>query len=175
MTINKTSLLVTFIVAVIIITAQSFVTETPTLKNTADPSPGCGVSIISKANGKKSHFFGLNCSACHAEDQQAKGCFTIAGSVLDEQRLKIYRNPVVKLFTEPMGAGKLVATIKGDALGNFYTTEAIDFGPGLYPVLYGTPGTAEPIKYMKVPLDKTMGQCNRCHGYRKAEEALGID
>ena len=46
-------------------------------------------------------------------------------------------NALIKLFTEPDGDGQLKATITGDAMGNFYTTTVIDFGTGLYPVVFG--------------------------------------
>lgn len=158
----------------IILISQSF-TWTSQESNPPKAASNCGPTKISKANGKNSHFFGLNCSACHVDGRKGTGCFTIAGSVLDEDRSKIYKNPVIKLYTEPMAKGTLVATINGDAFGNFYTTEKIDFGTGLYPTLIGSPTATEPIKHMKRPIDNTMGQCNKCHGYKKAEEALGID
>ncbi len=109
--------------------------------------------------------------SCHKAGRPGKSCFTIGGSVLDEARGKIHKNPVIKLYTEPKGGGKLVATISGDKMGNFYSTESIDFSMGLYPTLIGTQGVAEPIKHMAHPVFR--GNCNSCHGYR--EEALGID
>src|SRR5688572_12319037 len=83
-------------------------------------SPNCDSKLVSKPGITKSHFFGLNCMSCHVEGRKGKGCFTIAGSVLDEDRSKIFPNAVVKLYTEPRGKGKLVATIKTDKSGNFY-------------------------------------------------------
>ncbi len=163
--------LLLFTTIVTIITLESFVD----VSAVGNPPDNCGETKISKPNSTKSHFFGLNCSACHTPGRKGKGCFTVAGSVLDEDRSKIYKNPVVKLYTEPKAGGQLVATIKGDALGNFYTTETIDFSKGLYPTLIGSPGAAEPIKHMTRPVFSDMGNCNRCHGYKKAEEALGID
>jgi hypothetical protein len=171
---NKKILFILFSSAVTALIFESFTLSAP--PQHAQPEKSiCDAVVVSKSNAKTSHFFGLNCSACHTEGRKGKGCFTIAGSVLDEDRSKIYKNPVVKLYTEPMAKGKLVATIKGDALGNFYTTEKIDFGTGLYPTLIGSPGASEPIKHMKRPINSGMGQCNKCHGYRKDEEALGID
>jgi hypothetical protein len=169
---NTTIILFLGIIGIMII-SQSFTGASNYLLN-EDPTK-CGTTVISKPNGKKSHFFGLNCSACHGDDKKGKGCFTIAGSVLNEERSNIYKNPIIKLYTEPKGGGKLVATILGDALGNFYTTENIDFSKGLYPTLIGSPNAAEPIKHMTLPIYSDMGQCNKCHGYRKDEEALGID
>ncbi len=127
--------------------------------------------VISKPNTKKSHEFGNDCMSCHKKGGSAKSIFMVSGSVLDEARAKIYKNPVVKLYTERKGQGELVATILGDALGNFYSTENIDFSIGLYPTLVGTNGVAEPIKHMSRPIFS--GSCNSCHGPK--EEKLGID
>ncbi len=128
-------------------------------------------SLISKPNTKKSHEFGTDCMSCHKKGGTAKSIFMVSGSVLDEARVKVYKNPVIKLYTERKGQGELVATILGDALGNFYSTENIDFSIGLYPTLIGTEGVAEPIKHMSRPIFS--GSCNSCHGPR--EEKLGID
>jgi hypothetical protein len=157
-------------IAVIVI-SQSFVA----LPKAIDPGPAdmlnCGPVKISKPNGVTSHFFGLNCQSCHVKGRKGPGCFTVAGSVFDEDRSKIYRNPIVKLYTQPKGGGKLVATLTGDKLGNFFTTKEIDFGGGLFATLVGTPGVKEPIKHMLRPI--FTGDCNNCHG--KNFEALGID
>ena len=135
---------------------------------------GTNKIVISKKNGITSHFFALNCMTCHKNFRNAEknGRFTAAGSVYDEARARIHKNPVIKLYTEPKAQGKLMATINGDKFGNFFTTENIDFTRnGLYPVLYGSPTAAESIKYMETPIFK--GDCNSCHGPRA--EALGID
>ncbi len=129
------------------------------------------MQVISKPNTKKSHEFGNDCMSCHKKGGAAKSIFMVSGSVLDEARAKIYKNPVIKLYTERRGQGELVATILGDALGNFYSTENIDFSIGLYPTLVGTEGVAEPIKHMSRPIFS--GTCNSCHGPK--EEKLGID
>lgn len=129
------------------------------------------MKVISKANTKKSHEFGNDCMSCHKKGGSAKSIFMVSGSVLDEARVKIYKNPVIKLYTERRAQGELVATILGDALGNFYSTEDIDFSIGLYPTLIGTEGVAEPVKHMSRPIFS--GSCNSCHGPK--EEKLGID
>ncbi len=129
------------------------------------------MQVISKPNTKKSHEFGNDCMSCHKKGGSAKSIFMVSGSVLDEARAKIYKNPVIKFYTERRGQGELVATILGDALGNFYSTEDIDFSIGLYPTLIGTEGVPEPIKHMSRPIFS--GSCNSCHGPK--EEKLGID
>jgi hypothetical protein len=127
--------------------------------------------LVSKPSTKKSHEFGTDCMSCHKKAGSAKSIFMVSGSVLDEARAKVYKNPIIKLYTERKGQGELVATILGDALGNFYSTENIDFSIGLYPTLVGTEGVAEPIKHMSRPIFS--GSCNSCHGPK--EEKLGID
>ncbi len=62
------------------------------------------------------------------------------------------------MFTGPNGTGTLKHTLQVDGLGNFYTTESIDFGTGLYPAVEGKNST----KYMSSSTRN--GQCNSCHG-----------
>lgn len=119
----------------------------------------------------KSHEFGKDCMSCHKGKGMGTAIFTITGSVLDEARKNIQKKYVVMLYTQPKAQGKLVATIYPDASGNFYSTEEIDFSPGLYATLTGTPGVKEPVKHMPTPVFK--GSCNSCHG--KTAEKLGID
>jgi len=144
------------VIASLVVSAFTVLEETP---------------LVSKPGTKKSHEFGTDCMSCHKKGGSAKSIFMVSGSVLDEARAKIYKNPVIKLYTERKAQGELVATILGDALGNFYSTENIDFSIGLYPTLVGTEGVAEPIKHMSRPIFS--GSCNSCHGTR--EEKLGID
>ncbi|MCE9539540.1 MAG: cytochrome c3 family protein, partial [Bacteroidetes bacterium] len=62
----------------IMILSQSFVG--------APTTDDCKNTKISKPNGNKSHFFGLNCMSCHRAGRPGKSCFTIGGSVMDEAR-----------------------------------------------------------------------------------------
>lgn len=166
---------ITFLVFLSVLSVIVFESFTWNQQGAAQKAPAstCVQEKISKPNGKTSHFFGLNCMSCHREGRKGKSCFSVAGSVLDEDRSKIHKNPIVKLYTEPGAQGKLVATLYGDANGNFYTTADIDFGRGLYPTLIGNPTASEPIKHMRRPIFNGQGSCNQCHGYN--EEALGID
>jgi hypothetical protein len=130
------------------------------------------VDRISQQDGNKSHKFGTNCASCHTTGGSGKGLFTVSGSVLDEARANIQKKCIIKLYTKPKAQGELISTIYSDALGNFYTTEKIDFSAGLYPTLLGTPGVKEDTKHMtKIPIYK--GDCNSCHGI--VTEKLGID
>ena len=121
--------------------------------------PGCGAINISAAGGTESHHTGDNCMSCHVDGGGGSGCFIIAGTVYDSTKTTPYANALIKLFTEPDGDGQLKATITGDAMGNFYTTTVIDFGTGLYPVVFGTSGEVSDMSG-----SVTGGSCNACHG-----------
>jgi len=113
---------------------------------------------ISYYNIKRSHNDGQNCMNCHKEGGPGAGWFNIAGTVYDDSQVNKFPNATVKLFTGADGSGELKYTIQVDGLGNFYTTEMINFGNGLYPSVQGTDLT----KYMSFSI--TAGQCNGCHG-----------
>jgi hypothetical protein len=128
-------------------------------KESEDDEGGCGATNISAAGERESHNMGRNCMNCHVNGGNGEGCFTAAGTVYTAGNLSQTKaNTVVKLYTAPNGGGTLKATINGDALGNFYTTNGIDFSGGLYPAL--TSGTR--TIYMSQPI--TQGACNGCHG-----------
>ena len=111
------------------------------------------------ANGtSRSHHTGQDCMSCHSNGGSGEGWFTIAGSVYDNAKISAYANTTVNLSTGINGTGTIKYTIWGDASGNFYTTENIDFGSGLY---VSVKGTAAP-KYMTAAI--TNGKCNSCHG-----------
>ncbi len=113
---------------------------------------------ISAFSSKKSHNMGQNCMSCHKNGGEGEGWFLAAGTVYDSLKTSTYPNATVKLFTGPNGTGTLKHTLQVDGLGNFYTTESIDFGTGLYPAVEGKNYT----KYMSSSTRN--GQCNSCHG-----------
>ncbi len=119
----------------------------------------------------KSHKQGTLCITCHSPNASAKEVFTIGGTVFDEVRLNAQPKAIIKLYTKPGAKGKLVATLRTDDLGNFYTNQEIDFSSGLYATLLGTPGVKDDTKHM--PRAIFMGDCNRCHGLNT--ESLGIN
>jgi mono/diheme cytochrome c family protein len=119
---------------------------------------------ISAAGDTESHNTGRNCMECHKSGGNGKGAFQAAGSVYDSTKTSTYSNVIVKLFTLENGGGTLRATINGDANGNFFTTEAIDFSGNLYPAVYGTSGN---VKYMASSISS--GACNSCHGSSTAK------
>lgn len=116
-------------------------------------------NLVSKHNGTKSHNDGTNCMNCHKSGGNAEGFFTIAGSVYDSLAQHVYPNATIRLYSGANGTGTLIASVEVDAKGNFYTTEKVDFGSGLYPSVTGTTGNKN---YMS---SKTLsGACASCHG-----------
>jgi hypothetical protein len=113
---------------------------------------------ISYYQGKESHRAGEDCMNCHYNGGSGEYWFQIAGTVYDSTLTNIFPNATVKLYSEPNGGGELKNTIEVDALGNFYSTEQIDFGNGLYPTVQGD----ELNKNMLSSI--TDGRCNSCHG-----------
>ena len=115
-------------------------------------------SKISTYNDTESHNMGQNCINCHTTGGDGEGIFQAAGTVYDSTLSVTLPNTTVYLYTEQGGNGTLKHTVEVDGLGNFYTTESIDFGDGLYPTIKG----ATTSKHMSSPI--TSGQCNSCHG-----------
>ena len=117
-----------------------------------------GETNISATGGHESHNMSQNCMNCHKKGGEGKGWFSVAGTVYDSLLTNTFQNVIVRLYTGPDGTGTLKSTIYGDAKGNFFTTEAIDFGVGLYPSVQGISTT----QFMSGII--TNGQCNSCHG-----------
>lgn len=113
---------------------------------------------ISSHNLTESHNMGRNCMECHKKKGGGEGWFTVAGTVYDSLKTTTISNATIKLYTAPNATGTLKYTIDGDANGNFYTTDAIDFSTPLYPAVTGL----ETTKYMSMAI--TQGKCNSCHG-----------
>ena len=116
---------------------------------------------ISYSDGKESHRAGEDCMNCHYYGGSGEYWFQIAGTVYDSTLTNTYPGATLKLYSEPNGAGELIYSVEVDLLGNFYSTEQIDFGNGLYPVVQGD----ELSKYMLSAV--TTGRCNSCHGNSK--------
>lgn len=100
---------------------------------------------------------GQNCMNCHRSGGQGEGWFNVAGTVYNATATQNVPNATVYLYTGPNGTGTLKYTVEVDAKGNFFTTEAIDFGTGLYPAIQGNTTT----QYMSTSI--TTGACNSCH------------
>ena len=112
---------------------------------------------ISDFNTTSSHNMGKNCMICHTPGGEGYGYFNIAGTVYNNLYTSTFQNAKIRLYTEQNGGGTLKYTINGDANGNFFTTEPIDFGTGLYPSVEGSTQT----NYMSTAI--TTGECNSCH------------
>lgn len=123
---------------------------------------GQNESLVSSKNSSESHRMGENCMNCHKSGGSGEGWFKLAGTVYNEAKTNTFANSIVKLYTQPNGEGTLKYTINGDAKGNFYTTENIDFGNGLYVSVEGTTAS-----FMVTPVSS--GQCNSCHGSSTAK------
>lgn len=117
-----------------------------------------GGSSGSGSASSRSHNMGLNCMNCHYAGGPGEGVFTVAGTVYDTSKTVTYPGATVKLYTGPGATGTLKYTLTADGSGNFHTTQVIDFGTGLYPVVQGSKSTF----YMSMSI--TTGQCNGCHG-----------
>jgi hypothetical protein len=97
---------------------------------------------------------------CHVAGRKGEGTWAIAGSCYDSLYTNPYPNATIKLFTKSNGEGTEVASIEVDGLGNFYTTETVNFGSGLYPVVIGTSG-----KKLSMQSTITTGACGSCHNF----------
>lgn len=113
---------------------------------------------ISSNYDNKSHNIGENCMNCHVNGGSGAGWFNLAGTIYDSTKTRTYPNIAIQLYTGRNGTGELVKTIEVDAKGNFFTTENIDYGQGLYVSAQGD----LIAKYMFSPI--TNGACNSCHG-----------
>ncbi len=113
---------------------------------------------ISTFDEDESHHFGENCMDCHYSAGRGEGWFSVGGSVGGNTK-----QAIVELINS---AGD-IKKVEVDQLGNFYTTESIDFTGGLK---VGIREKSGEIEYMDDKI-KT-GQCNLCHG--SITEALDI-
>lgn len=119
---------------------------------------------ISRHGEMESHKAGSNCMDCHTPGRSGEGFFEVAGTVYttDPSPTTVFRNTTIEFYSDSNGSGTLVATIEVDGRGNFFTTESIDWGSGLYAVV--SSGNTEP-QYKPYRLkDSDYGACNRCHG-----------
>jgi len=113
---------------------------------------------ISSFGSDDSHKTGENCMECHKSGGDGEGWFTVAGTVYNSTQTTVYPNATITLYTGSKGTGDLVAAIEVDKKGNFYTTEKVDFGNGLYTQVEGNNTTRDMISSIR------HGKCNSCHG-----------
>lgn len=139
-----------------IVLIQSCTKETQ--NSSENEGTGESSSKSSTAGTSKSHNMGQNCMNCHKQGGPGEGWFTAAGTIYDNVANTTFPNATIKFYTGPNGTGTLMYTISGDNLGNFYTTQAMNFTAGLYPAVQGKTTTM----YMSTSI--STGQCNSCHG-----------
>jgi len=114
--------------------------------------------IISTYNSSKSHKTGENCMNCHVPNGGGDGIFSVAGTVYNESLSSPLPNSTVRLYSTPDMDSAPLYVVEVDAKGNFYTTENIDFGDGLYTSVQG------PSNEIIMESAITTGSCNSCHG-----------
>jgi hypothetical protein len=99
---------------------------------------------------------------CHSQYGEGDGWFTLAGTVDGNAG-----NSLIELYRD-MNSPRFMA-IEVDGLGNFFTTEAIDYGSGLFVGIR----TGKNFEWMEqednnpdVGNDGEIfyGSCNTCHG-----------
>lgn len=117
-----------------------------------------GNEVISAYNSSKSHRTGENCMSCHVSNGSGDGIFSVAGTVYDEGLSSPLPNSTIRIYSTPDGDSDPLYVIEVDAKGNFYTTENIDFGDGLYTSVQG------PSSEIFMESTITNGSCNSCHG-----------
>jgi cytochrome c553 len=119
----------------------------------------------SKYGDDESHNMGMDCMQCHKKGGEGKGWFYIAGTAYNGENAA--EDVTVLIFSAPNGQGSIKNIIEGDKLGNFYTTDIIGFGTGLFPaVVYKNDTT-----FMSSSI--TYGSCNSCHG--KTTSIIEVD
>jgi hypothetical protein len=116
----------------------------------------CGGSSTSAPTGpaaggsRSSHNAGQDCLRCHRD-------FGVAGTVYRADG-SAYSGATVRLTTGAGGGGSVVLTLTSDASGNFYTSQSVGFGSGLYSDAAGTGGARR-----SMAAAVTSGACNSCH------------
>lgn len=120
---------------------------------------GTGSSdIVSVFNSNASHRAGENCMNCHDSNGSGDGVFSVAGTVYNESLSSPLPNSTVRIYSSMDENADPLYVIEVDAKGNFYTTENISFGDGLYTSVQGS--NAEIFMESAI----TNGSCNSCHG-----------
>ena len=127
-------------------------------KNNVDNTSPTDVILISHYGDSISHRNGENCRSCHRESGGAPGIFNVSGSVFDSASSLAFPNASLRLYTEAGGKGIVQYELEGDALGNFFSTEQVNFGNGLFPVVLSDSSTRSMGSFIQ------HGHCNACHG-----------
>lgn len=70
----------------------------------------------------------------------------------------MYPGATIRLTAEASGGGSVVASLTADGSGNFYTSNTVNLGPGVYATATGTSGIATAMSAAV-----TSRACNSCH------------
>ncbi|HEX9190271.1 MAG TPA: hypothetical protein VGB87_24555 [Vicinamibacteria bacterium] len=108
-------------------------------------APGGGGSSASAS----SHNAGRDCLECHRELRVAGTVYRADGST--------YPGVAVRLTTAAEGQGTVVLTLATDRSGNFYSSQAVSFGSGLFADVAGSGARRA------MPGPVASGACNSCH------------
>ncbi len=122
--------------------------------------PGLNIELVSEVAGASSHRAGENCMHCHQSRGPGPGLFTSAGTVYNQDGT-ISAGATVELWTGFGGSGELRVAVEADSLGNFFTTEPIDFfgDAPLFPFVRAEDGERTTL----MPFPTRSGACNVCH------------
>lgn len=127
--------------------------------------PALDVEVVSEHGSERSAGMVGNCMQCHQPRGPGMGQFTLAGTAVDDEGRPV-PDPIVELrrpaFDEDGNPqpGELVATIEGDRLGNFYTTEPLPWpDESLVPWVF----SSDRALANHMPWGTISGACNLCH------------
>jgi hypothetical protein len=119
---------------------------------------GGSESKTSVSGGTESHDVGEACMRCHNTGGSNKYWWVVAGTVYMSDSISLNPNGMVYFYTGSTGSGNLITSIPVDGKGNFYTTNSLAFGNGIYPAVKSLSGQ---IRFMSSAI--TQGDCNSCH------------
>ncbi len=121
--------------------------------------PALDRELVSAHGGETSHNGGQNCMECHQRFGPGPGRFSVAGSVVAADGSP-GADATVELWTAPGGQGELVIRVEADALGNFFTTEALELADApAFPFIRDAAGAGVNL----MPFPTSSGACNVCH------------
>lgn len=121
--------------------------------------PALDRELVSAHGDTRSHNEGQNCMECHQQFGPGPGRFSVAGTVFDEGGAPT-PDATVELWTAPGGQGERVIRVEVDALGNFFTTEALDLAAAAaFPFVTADDGARTNL----MPFPTSSGACNVCH------------
>jgi len=115
-------------------------------------------TLISFYNGKLSHNTGKDCQKCHQKGGNGKAWFSVSGTVYDSLMQHVFPNATIRIYDGLDSSSPLVARIAVDSLGNFYSTQKIDFKNGMHVEVAGKKSITKMGSLIR------SASCNRCHG-----------